>query len=81
MLCDLKTQHGEIVEEAPRRILQRQVERARALGYEPYIGSELERYLFKESYTSARGKHHHDLALDGAFSQDYHILQTTEDSG
>ena len=27
-------------------------------------------YLFKESYTSARGKHHHDLALDGAFSQD-----------
>ena len=79
LLCDLQTQHGEIVEEAPRRILQRQVERARALGYEPYLGSELELYLFKESYTQARGKHHHDLALDGAFSQDYHILQTTKD--
>jgi glutamine synthetase len=79
LLCDLKTQHGEPVEEAPRRILQRQVERARALGFEPYMGSELELYLFKESYSSARGKHHHDLALDGAFSQDYHILQTTKD--
>jgi glutamine synthetase len=79
LLCDLFTQHGEIVEEAPRRILQRQVERARALGFEPYLGSELELYLFKESYGSARDKHHHDLALDGAFSQDYHILQTSKD--
>jgi glutamine synthetase len=79
LLCDLKTQYGEIVEEAPRRILQRQVERARALGYEPYLGSELELYLFKEPYGSARSKHHHDLALDGAFPQDYHILQTTRD--
>jgi glutamine synthetase len=79
LLCDLYTQGGEIVEEAPRRILQRQVERARALGFEPYLGSELELYLFKESYGSARGKHHHDLALDGAFPQDYHILQTTRD--
>jgi glutamine synthetase len=79
LLCDLRTQNGEIVEEAPRRILQRQVERARALGFEPYLGSELELYLFKESYGSARGKHHHDLAVDGAFSQDYHILQTTRD--
>jgi glutamine synthetase len=79
LLCDLYTQHGELVEEAPRRILQRQVERARALGFEPYMGSELELYLFKESFGAARSKHHHDLALDGAFPQDYHILQTTRD--
>ncbi|MCC7370350.1 MAG: glutamine synthetase [Chloroflexi bacterium] len=79
LLCDLTTQDGQPVEESPRRILQRQVERARALGYEPYMGSELELYLFKESYTSARGKHHHNLALDGSFPQDYHILQTTRD--
>src|SRR3954470_16630558 len=79
LLCDLFTQRGEIVEEAPRRILQRQVSRARALGFEPYLGSELELYLFKDSYEAARGKHHHDLALDGAFPQDYHILQTARD--
>ncbi|MGE3271931.1 MAG: glutamine synthetase family protein [Chloroflexota bacterium] len=79
LLCDLFTQHGEPVEESPRRILQRQVKRARSLGFEPYMGSELELYLFKESFVSARSKHHHDLALDGAFPQDYHILQTTKD--
>lgn len=79
VLCDLATQHGDPVEESPRRILQRQVERARALGYEPYLGSELEFYLFKDSYTAARDKHHHDLTVDGAFPQDYHILQTTKD--
>ena len=79
LLCDLTTQSGDVVEESPRRILQRQVDRARALGFEPYMGSELELYLFKESYTAARGKNHHNLALDGAFPQDYHILQTTKD--
>jgi glutamine synthetase len=79
VLCDLTTQQGEPVEESPRRILQRQVERARALGYEPYLGSELELYLFRESYTAARAKNHHNLALDGAFPQDYHILQTAKD--
>jgi glutamine synthetase len=79
VLCDLFTQHGEPVEEAPRRILQRQVERARALGVEPYLGSELELYLFRESFDAARAKHHHDLELSGAFAQDYHILQTSKD--
>src|SRR6266536_1072201 len=78
LLCDLFTQQGEPVEEAPRRILQRQVERAWAAGFEPYLGSELELYLFKETYETARGKHHHDLELDGAFPQDYHILQTSK---
>lgn len=79
VLCDLRTQDGEPVEESPRRILQRQVDRARALGFEPYLGSELELYLFRESYEAARGKHHHDLDLAGAFAQDYHILQTSKD--
>jgi glutamine synthetase len=79
VLCDLLTQDGDPVEEAPRRVLQRQVDRARALGFEPYMGSELELYLFRDSFEVARTRHHHDLELSGAFAQDYHVLQTTKD--
>src|ERR1044071_3726700 len=33
VLCDLVDHHGKPVEESPRRVLQRQVERAAAAGY------------------------------------------------
>ncbi|MDQ3811434.1 MAG: glutamine synthetase family protein, partial [Chloroflexota bacterium] len=79
VLCDVYTEGGEPQAEAPRWILKRQVERARALGLEPYTASELEFYLFEETYASARAKHHHDLATRGAYIQDYHVLQTAKD--
>lgn len=79
VLCDVYTEHGEPQEEAPRWVLKRQVERARALGYEVLTGSELEFYLFAETYTSARDKHHHDLRTQGDYIQDYHLLQTSKD--
>ena len=40
---------GAPVEVSPRRILQRQVERAAALGYSMLFASELEFFLFRES--------------------------------
>jgi glutamine synthetase len=79
VLCDVYTEHGEPQVESPRWVLKRQVERARALGFEPYTASELEFYLFEETYASARAKHHHDLVTRGAYIQDYHVLQTTKD--
>ena len=79
VLCDLVTDEGHPVEESPRRILQRQVERARAKGFTLKVASELEFYLFKESYAAARGKRYHDLVPYGAYIEDYHILQTTRE--
>jgi glutamine synthetase len=79
VLCDIYTESGEPQETSPRGVLKRPVERARALGYEPYMASELELYLFAESYDSARAKHHHDLQVDGAYVQDYHVLRSTRD--
>src|SRR6187431_900283 len=46
VLCDLYTQDDEIVEVAPRRMLQRQIERARQMGLVAKGGSEIELYLF-----------------------------------
>lgn len=76
VLCDVLAEaEARPVEVAPRRILQRQVDRAREAGFTPVGGSELELYLFDETYDSARAKHYHDLEPAGGYIEDYHILQ------
>ena len=79
VLCDLLDEHGEPVEVAPRTILQRQVERAAALGYSVMCGSELEFFLFRDSYEEAEAKQFNNLEPHAAVVQDYHVLQTTRD--
>ena len=57
VLCDLLDEEsGEPIEVSPRRILQRQVERAAAAGYQLMFASELEFYLFRESLEEAAAK-------------------------
>ena len=60
-------------------ILKRQVERAKAAGYTFKTGSELEFYLFKESYDEAAQKRYQDLQPSSPYIMDYHMLQTTKD--
>jgi glutamine synthetase len=80
VLCDLFTDPGhEPVEVAPRRILQRQIERAEVLGFSVMGAAELELYAFNETYESARAKHYHDLQTTGSYIEDYHILQGTKE--
>jgi glutamine synthetase len=79
VFCDLFTEEGEPVEVSPRRILQRQIERARRAGYRVMVASELELYLFKESFAEARAKRFHDLTPVSQYLEDYHILQTTKE--
>ena len=80
VLCDLVDQEtGEPVEVSPRRILQRQIERAAAAGYTVKCSSELEFYLFKDSYDEAGAKRYAGLTPHSAVIEDYHILQTTKD--
>ena len=45
----------------------------------PKGGAELELYLFRETYDSARQKHWHDLVPFGGYIEDYHILQGTRE--
>jgi glutamine synthetase len=80
VMCDLFDEEtGEPIEVSPRRILQRQVERARALGYSVMMASELEFFLFKESLDEAAAKGYSDLTPHSHVIEDYHILQTTRD--
>jgi glutamine synthetase len=79
VFCDVYTEERAPIEEAPRWVLRRQVERAAAAGYTVKIGSELELYLFKESFEEARTKRYHGLTPVSGYLEDYHILQTTRE--
>ena len=79
VLCDAVSEEGAPVEVAPRRILRRQVERAAKMGLLPRGGAELELYLFRETYDSAREKRWTDLVPFGGYIEDYHLLQGTRE--
>jgi glutamine synthetase len=77
--CDVEWHDGSPVVPSPRQVLKAQVEKARALGLEPMFGSELEFFLFRESYLEAHAKHYHDLTPSVPYILDYHILASSFD--
>ena len=79
VFCDVYTEEGEPIEEAPRWVLRRQVERAAKAGYLVKTASELELYLFRESFDEARAKRYHGLTPVSHYLEDYHILQTSKE--
>ena len=80
IMCDLfDVESDELVEVAPRTVLRRQEEAAAALGFLPMVASEIEFYLFQDTYDEAFGKGYRDLRPHSPWLEDYHILQTTKD--
>lgn len=80
VLCDLidhKT-HAP-VPQSPRQILKVQRERLKALGYEAMMATELEFFLFEQSYRDLARSDYRELTPISAYNEDYHILQTTKE--
>jgi glutamine synthetase len=67
------------VPHSPRAILRRQIERAREMGFVAKMGSELELYLFDETYDEIAAKRFHEPKTAGRYIEDYHIFQTTRE--
>jgi glutamine synthetase len=55
-VCELWTEDGEPVTISPRSVLNRVVERARVMGFEPMAAAELEFRFFRETMVSLREK-------------------------
>jgi glutamine synthetase len=80
VLCDLvSVSSGEPVEVAPRTVLRRQMERAASMGIVPMVGSEIEFFLFRDSFEEAHDSGYRGLTPYGPHNQDYDIRQTTRD--
>ena len=70
---------GEPVEVSPRQILRRQLERAAGRGLVVKCATELEFYLFRESFEEAAAKGWQDLSPHADTIEDYQLLQTSRD--
>ena len=79
VLADVAWQDGSPVLTSPRHMLRAQVERARALGFEPMFGSELEFYVVKESYAEAEASHYRQLTPSSPHLLDYNVLAASSD--
>ncbi|HVS12081.1 MAG TPA: glutamine synthetase family protein [Planctomycetota bacterium] len=76
VLCDVE-RGGALAAVAPRSILRAQVERARALGWEARGASELEYYIYRNTYRDAAARGWRGLEPAGWYLEDYHALQGT----
>jgi glutamine synthetase len=80
IMCDLfDVTTNELIAVAPRTILRRQVEAAADQGFLPMVASEIEFYLFKDTYDEAHEKGYRGLTPHSPWLEDYHVLQTTKD--
>src|SRR6476660_9823569 len=71
VLGDVQWHDGSPVQPSPRQVLKAQMERAAALGYVPMMGSELEFYLLRDTYTEAHEKGYTDLTPSVPYILDY----------
>jgi glutamine synthetase len=80
VICDIADEEdGSPVSVSPRQILKEQVAKAAEMGYTVKTGSELEFYLFRDSYTDMADGGYRDLRPSSTYIMDYHMLQTTRD--
>jgi glutamine synthetase len=79
VVCDVANHDGSPVAVSPRQVLIAQYERARRMGYTPMFASELEFYLYKQSYATAHEQDYRNLTPTIPYILDYHILATTMD--
>jgi glutamine synthetase len=80
VVCDVVAEEGEEpVSVTPRQILRDQIKRAEAKGYRVMFGSELEFFLFKDSFDDARARDYKPITPHADYIEDYHIFQTTKD--
>jgi glutamine synthetase len=78
VICNVEdeTSHS-LVPYAPRTLLQRAIDQATYLGFSTIAASELEYYIFRDSYRSAAQKGYSGLEAAGWYIEDYHALQGT----
>jgi glutamine synthetase len=81
VLADVLDHHHQDLAHSPRAMLKAQVARLAKMKMRAFVASELEFYLFDESYETARQKRYADLSTAGHYIEDYHVFQTTKEEG
>lgn len=75
--ADLHWLDERAVEQSPRRILQRQIERLAERGLTPFVGTELEFIVFDDGYREAWKRGYRDLTPATDYNIDYALQAST----
>jgi glutamine synthetase len=82
VLCDLLDHHGHHpVPHSPRAILKHQIERLEKMGFRSAVATELEFFVFHETYDELRQNDYQKMTTISPYNEDYHIFQTTKEEG
>ncbi len=79
VLCDLYNSEGQPVSVSPRQILKDQIDKAHTMGFEVKCATELEFFVFEDSYEKASSQGWRDLVPHTTTIEDYQIFQTTRE--
>jgi len=80
VLCDVLDHHTHApVPHSPRAVLQNQIKRLESMGFSAKMATELEFFLFEQSYDTIRKGGFRDLTPISGYNQDYNIQQTTRE--
>jgi glutamine synthetase len=79
VIADLTTTDGAPVDVSPRQMLRRQLERAAERGLRVCSATELEFFLFRDSYEEASEKEWRELTPHASTIEDYQLLQTSRE--
>jgi glutamine synthetase len=77
--CDLLKHDGSFVDEAPRSVLRRQLERLTRQKLTCFTASELEFFLFNQTFHDAFKAEYRNLTPSSDYRIDYHTMQPTRD--
>ncbi|RCW28314.1 L-glutamine synthetase [Ciceribacter lividus] len=80
VICDVLDHHSHAdVPHSPRAVLKKQIKRLEDMGMKAFMATELEFFLFDQTYDDARMSGYRDLQLGSGYNEDYHIFQTTKE--
>ncbi|OBB44805.1 glutamine synthetase family protein [Mycobacterium sp. 852002-51961_SCH5331710] len=77
VMADLGWHDGSPVQQAPRSILNRQIDRLAERGLVPYVGTELEFMVFDDGFRDAWAKGYRDMTAASDYNVDYAMLGST----
>jgi len=79
VLCDVLDHHHTDVPHSPRAVLKKQIARLEKAGMKALMATELEFFLFGDSYETLHAGGYRDMQTISPYNEDYHIFQTTKE--
>mgnify|MGYP003630233756 FL=1 len=80
VLCDTLDHHTHApVPHAPRTLLQQQLQRLEQMGLVAAVATELEFFIFRESFEALSDRAYQSPTTFSAYNEDYHVFQTSKE--